>query len=35
MEIDALRIKAKLKKNDAIVTSADKGNTLVILPTTQ
>jgi hypothetical protein len=28
-------IKAKLKENDAVITSADKGNTLVILPTTQ
>jgi len=27
-------ITAKLKKNDAIVTSADKGNTIVILPST-
>jgi len=28
-------IKAKLKENDAVITSADKGNILVILPTTQ
>ena len=27
-------ITAKLKKNDAIVTAADKGNTIVILPST-
>jgi cell division FtsZ-interacting protein ZapD len=27
-------VTAKLNKNDAIVTSADKGNTIVILPST-
>jgi len=28
-------INAELRKNEAVVTSADKGNTLIILPTTQ